>query len=333
VNYGLNEEEAAERMEERERSIQQFAHDQLGNSSSPTSDDEEPSPSSEISVTGGGWGIVRGPDRDMNLSELEWKKPVEDTEEGVQEQTHANECYIRVRRGIGEEDKITDARSAWSNTWAQAQAEARQIREMEERFSWMREADKGMLNTGLEQYPPGQFAEAIANSGETEFMVFEQRGNGAEVLRENCPDGAEVVVGATLVVRSRTCITVMNAVSHIVEAPPVTARLLTQMAECLPEGAQVDMVIASEGALTALGTCADILAQNLDIDQFCQDSDWKRLLEIWRIKQIQASCRREDAEGLDLENVHFLSLALQEVRQTVSETIQIWAEGLAMMDQ
>jgi hypothetical protein len=153
----------------------------------------------------------------MNLSELEWRIPVEEIAERDQELAHANECYIRVRRGIGEEEEVTDARSAWSNTWAQAQAEARQIREMEERFSWMREADKGMLNLGLEPYPPDQFADAIANSGETEFMVFEQRGNGAEVLRENCPDGAEVVVGATLVVRSRTCVTVMNAVSHIVE--------------------------------------------------------------------------------------------------------------------
>jgi hypothetical protein len=269
----------------------------------------------------------------MNLSELEWRKPTEEREEGDQEQAHANECYIRVRRGIGEEEEVTDARSAWSNTWAQAQAKARQIREMEERFSWMREADKGMLNLGLEPYPPGQFADAIADSGETEFMVFEQRGNGAEVLRENCPDGAEVVVGATLVVRSRTCVTAMNAVSHIVEAPPVTAKLLTQMAECFPVGAQVDMVIASEAALATLGTCADILSQELDIDQICQDPNWKRLLETWKNKQIQATCRREDAEGLDLENVHFLSLALQEVRQTVSETVQIWMEGLAELDQ
>jgi hypothetical protein len=63
------------------------------------------------------------------------------------------------------------------------------------------------------------------------------------------------------------------------------------------------------------------------------DNFWKELIETWRNKQIQASCRREDAEGLDLENVHFLSLALQEVRQTVSETIQVWIEGLMMMDQ
>jgi hypothetical protein len=41
----------------------------------------------------------------------------------------------------------------------------------------------------------------------------------------------------------------------------------------------------------------------------------------------------EDAEGLDSENGLFLSLAVQEVRQTVLETIQVWEEGLAEMDQ
>jgi hypothetical protein len=40
----------------------------------------------------------------------------------------------------------------------------------------MTEADKGMLNTGLEPYPPDHFAEAIANSGETEFMVLSRGG-------------------------------------------------------------------------------------------------------------------------------------------------------------
>jgi hypothetical protein len=69
----------------------------------------------------------------MNLSELEWGGQVET--ETSQDQTQANEGYIRVRRGIGEEDEATDARSAWSNTWAQAQAEAHLVREMEERFS------------------------------------------------------------------------------------------------------------------------------------------------------------------------------------------------------
>jgi ribonuclease HI len=219
VVYGFNEEEAAESREERERSFQQFAHDQLGNSSAQESEDEGLSRTGETLVIRQGWSADLGPDRSMNLSALEWRElkvPMED--EAEQEQSQDNECHIRVRRGIGEEE-ITDARSAWSNTWAQAQAEARQAREMEERFSWMREADKGMLSLGLEPYPPDQFAEAIANSGETEFMVFEQRGNGADVLRESCPVGAEVVVGATLVIRSRTCVTAMNAVSHIAEAP------------------------------------------------------------------------------------------------------------------
>jgi hypothetical protein len=53
----------------------------------------------------------------------------------------------------------------------------------------------------------------------------------------------------------------------------------------------------------------------------------------WRDKQIQASCRMEDAEGMDSENVPFLNLALQEVRQMVAETIQIWLEGLMELDQ
>jgi hypothetical protein len=204
---------------------------------------------------------------------------------------------------------------------------------MEERFSWMREADKGMLNLGLEPFPPSQFAEAIERSGETEFMVFEQRGNGGEVLRENCPEGAEVVVGATLVIRSQTCVTVMNTVSDLAEDPSATAKMLTQMAECFPEGAQLDLIIASEATLAALGTCADVLTHEWDLDQYCQDQEWKNLMETWRTKQIQASCRREDAEGLESENVPFSNLALQEVRQTVSEEIQAWLEGLKEIDQ
>jgi hypothetical protein len=93
------------------------------------------------------------------------------------------------------------------------------------------------------------------------------------------------------------------------------------------------MVLASEATLAALGMCADILMQELDVDQYCQDPDWKELIETWRNKQNQASCRMEDADGLDSENGLFLSLAVQEVRQTVMETIQIWVEGLADLDQ
>jgi hypothetical protein len=59
--------------------------------------------------------------------------------------------------------------------------------------------------------------------------------------------------------------------------------------------------------------------------------EWKKVIEKWGNKQIQASCRKEDAEGLDAENVQFLSLALQEVRQTVTQEIQAWQLGLAAM--
>jgi hypothetical protein len=328
-SWGLNVEEGAERAEERERSIRQFAHDQLGNSTAPTSEDEDAPQPGEVPVIKSGWSAVEGPSQDMNLSELEWGKQIES--ETPQEQTQANECYIRVRRGIGEEDEATDARSAWSNSWAQAQAEAHYVREMEERFSWMKEADKGMLSLGLEPYPAEHFAEAMAHTGETQSMVFEQCANGEEVLREDCPEGAEEVVGISFVIRSRTCVTVTNSICYSAEASQHTAKLLTQLAELLPEGAQVDMIFASDPILSALNACADILAQGLDVDYYCQDPDWKSVIESWRNKHIQASCRKEDAEGLDAENLSFLNLALQEVRQTVTEEIQAWMMGVAAM--
>jgi hypothetical protein len=265
--------------------------------------------------------------------ELNWGEPKEAMVREEQEQNYVPECSLHARRGIGEETAVSDARSPWSNSWAQAQAEAQQIREMEERFSWMKEADKGMLSLGLEPYPWCQFAEVIERTGETEFMVFEQRGSGRDVYRESCPDGAEMVMGASLVVRTRTCVTALSVYSDFEVAAEATGNLFSQLAECLPVGAQVDIVVATDGTLAALGSCADILMKGLDIDQYCQEPNWKNLMENMKVKQIQANCRMEDAEGLDSENILFLNLALQEVRQAVMDVIQIWLEGPAEDDQ
>jgi hypothetical protein len=182
--FGFNEEEAAERAEERERGIRQFVHNQLENSSTPVSEDEElPQPSDTVVILPG-WSGVEGPAQDLNLSELQWGNPKEAIVEEEQEQNQVTECSLRVRRGIGEETTDPDVPTSWSSTWAQAQAGAQYIRDMEERFSWMKEADKGMLYLGLEPYPWEQFAEAIERTGETEFQAIEQRGNGGDVLRE-----------------------------------------------------------------------------------------------------------------------------------------------------
>jgi hypothetical protein len=102
-----------------------------------------------------------------------------------------------------------------------------------------------MLNLGLEPYPWEQFAEAIESSGETEFQVFEQRGNGRDAFRENCPETGETVVGASLVIRSRTMITAMNMSSDVDEALQATGCLLAQLAGVLPVGAQVEMIAAT----------------------------------------------------------------------------------------
>jgi hypothetical protein len=73
--------------------------------------------------------------------------------------------------------------------------------------------------------------------------------------------------------------------------------------------------------------------KGLDIDQFCQEPNWKNVMENMRAKNIQGHCRMEDAEGLDAENGQFLKLVLQEVRQTVMDVVQIWLEGPEEEDQ
>jgi hypothetical protein len=42
----------------------------------------------------------------------------------------------------------------------------------------------------------------------------------------------------------------------------------------------------------------------------------------WKNRQLHAVCRKVDEEGLDAENSPFLKLALDEVRQTVSDVVQ-----------
>jgi hypothetical protein len=68
------------------------------------------------------------------------------------------------------------------------------------------------------------------------------------------------IVGATLVIRSRTIVTALNMVSVQEKASQATARMLFRMAEALPVGAQVDMIISTDAVLLALVACADILA-------------------------------------------------------------------------
>jgi hypothetical protein len=51
-------------------------------------------------------------------------------------------------------------------------------------------------------------------------------------------------------------------------------------------------------------------------------------METMREKNIQGFCRAEDAV-----NGQFLSLAIQEVRQTVMEVVQVWLEGPGEEDQ
>jgi hypothetical protein len=105
-------------------------------------------------------------------------------------------------------------------------------------------------------------------------------------------------------------------------ASQATARMLFRMAEALPVGAHSDMIVATDAVLMALGACADILTKGWDIDFYCQDPEWTNLMVTWKNKQLRAVCREVDEEGLDVDNSPFLKLAIEEVRQTVTDAVQ-----------
>jgi hypothetical protein len=248
------------------------------------------------------------------------------------EQDKGSEYSLSVRRE-GEDASMGAevAPSPWNSTWAQAIEEAKRLRETEERFSWMKDADVQMLHLGLEPYPWEQFAEEVAKTGEMEFQVIEQRGSAEEVLRANLPLEMNSIIGPTLVVRSRTIVTALKMVSGLRSAPQATARMFSMLAVALPEGAQVDLIISSDAVLAALGACADILSHEWDIDCDCQDTDWKNLMVLWKNKRFRAVARKVDEEGLDADNSPFLKLALDQVVQMVMDTIQ--GESLKLIDR
>jgi hypothetical protein len=260
---------------------------QQDESSTPASEDEQVYETNGVVVVRNGWEVAGncGPDRDLNLSTL-GDEQCGNTRgkimEEEQEQTQNPNCYVWMKRE-GEEG-IPDliAPTSWSSIRAQEQAEAQYLQALEERFSWMNEADREMLRLGLEPYPWDQFAEEIAKTGETEFQAIEQRGNAGEVFRGHCPQGAETIVGATLVIRFRTIVTSLNMVSDLQNAPQATARMLFKMADALPVGAQLDLIVSSDAVLIALGACADILTKGLDIDFYCQDPEWNNMMKTWK---------------------------------------------------
>jgi hypothetical protein len=98
--------------------------------------------------------------------------------------------------------------------------------------------------------------------------------------------------------------------------------MLCLMAETLPMGAQLDLIVSTEIVLAALGTCADILSKDWDIDQYFQDPERKEVMVLWKNRQIHASVREVDGDGLDADNSPFLKLSLNEAIQAVKDTME-----------
>jgi hypothetical protein len=103
-------------------------------------------------------------------------------------------------------------------------------------------------------------------------------------------------------------------ISHGVNAPGATAKMLSLMAVSLPVGAQLGLIVSTPIILQALGSCAGILSHGWDIDTYCQDPEWKDVMVLWKNRPLHASVRHVD-DGL------FLKLAVDEAIQAVKDTV------------
>jgi hypothetical protein len=89
------------------------------------------------------------------------------------------------------------------------------------------------------------------------------------------------------------------------------------MAQALPVGAESDFIVHH-----ALGSSADILTKGWNIDQYCQDPEWKEVMVLWKDRQLHAVVREVDEDRLDAENSPFLKLSLEEARQAVRDALE-----------
>jgi hypothetical protein len=81
------------------------------------------------------------------------------------------------------------------------------------------------------------------------------------------------------------------------------------------------LIVSTPIVLHALGTCANILTKGWDIDQYCQDPEWKEVMVLWKNRQLHASAREVDEDGLDAENSPFLKPSLDEAIQAVIDEL------------
>jgi hypothetical protein len=82
------------------------------------------------------------------------------------------------------------------------------------------------------------------------------------------------------------------------------------------------MIVSTPIVLQALGSCADILMKGMDIDQFCQDQEWKEMMLTWKDKHLRDMVREVDEEGLDADNAPFLKLSLEEAILAVKDVLE-----------
>jgi 2-keto-3-deoxy-L-rhamnonate aldolase RhmA len=100
---------------------------------------------------------------------------------------------------------------------------------------------------------------------------------------------SEPVVGARVVVRSETTISAFRTVSTASDAENATTMMLTGIVEALPGGASLDLIVETLAVHYVLGSCADIVAHNLDMEMYCHHQGRQRVMTSWRDSEIRAT--------------------------------------------
>jgi hypothetical protein len=108
-------------------------------------------------------------------------------------------------------------------------------------------------------------------------------------------------------------------VSIALQAENATTEMLSTVVKALPQEAALDLIVGTKAMLQSLGSCADIIMQTWDVDQYCQHQGWKEVVTVWKNQMINTTVREFDEEGADAENAPFQELAMKEAIQAVKD--------------
>jgi hypothetical protein len=69
-------------------------------------------------------------------------------------------------------------------------------------------------------------------------------------------------------------------VSNALQAESATTEMLSTVVKALPRGAALDLIVETKAMSDALGSCADIMSHEWNMDQYFQHPGWKGVMAV-----------------------------------------------------